>query len=137
MVYETPRDYATSARQSRERLISDGVDPNDVILESEVRNHIPRKENESPAEFAKRYSEEMNAMIRRGVYILNDQCTADVVASVFCAADGRVFDLGPGSGATRGEFRKFNKWFLESLENGQLREVPEQWAKFERLDKQG
>ncbi|KAM0540817.1 hypothetical protein ACHAPJ_013487, partial [Fusarium lateritium] len=94
-------------------------------------------ENEPPAKFAKRYSEEMNAMIRRGVYMLNDQCTADVVASVFGAADGMVFDLGPGSGATQGEFRKFNKWFSETSENGQLGEVLEQWAKLEKPAKQG
>ncbi|KAK6812640.1 hypothetical protein RU639_011564 [Aspergillus parasiticus] len=66
MVYETPRDYATSARQKRDRLIAEGF-----------------------------------------------------------------FDLGPGSGATKREFREFSEWFSEVMEAGQAYEVPDKWLKFE------
>lgn len=136
MVYETPRDYATYARQERDRLIAEGADPDSVIFESELCNHILRREGESSADFAKRYSTTMNAMIGRGVSILNDQCTADVVASGFRTADGRFFDLGPGSGATKGEFREFIQWFSEMSEEGQMHEVPEKWLKFEKPAKE-
>ncbi|KAE8329575.1 hypothetical protein BDV39DRAFT_171606 [Aspergillus sergii] len=132
MIYVTPRDYATSARQERDRLIDEGADPDSVILQSEVRNHVPRREGESPADFAKRYAEIMNAIIGRGVSILGDMCTADVVASGFETEDGRFFDLGPGSGATKGEFREFSQWFSEMLEAGQRQEVPEKWLKLEK-----
>ncbi|GAD92480.1 hypothetical protein PVAR5_1072 [Paecilomyces variotii No. 5] len=135
MVYETPRDYATSARQERARLIAEGADPDSVILQSEVRNHIQRQEGESPADFTKRYVATTKDMINSGVSILNDQCTADVVASGFRTPDGRFFDLGPGSGATKGEFREFSQWFSEMAEAGQLHEVPERWLKFEKRDK--
>ncbi|KAE8337292.1 hypothetical protein BDV24DRAFT_140236 [Aspergillus arachidicola] len=131
MVYETPRDYATSARQERDRLIAEGADPDSVILQSEVRNHVPRREGESSVDYGKRYCETMNAMICRGVSILNDMCTADVVPSGFETEDGRFFDLGPGSGATNGEFREFSRWFSEVMEAGQMYEVPEKWRKFE------
>ncbi|KAL1848582.1 hypothetical protein Plec18170_007889 [Paecilomyces lecythidis] len=132
MVYETPQDYATSARQERDRLISEGADPDSVILQSELRDHIQRQEGDSSADFAKRYAKTMKDMIDRGVSILNDQCTADVVASKFGLADGRVFDLGPGSGATKGEFREFSQWFSEVSKSGQIHEVPEKWLKFEK-----
>jgi hypothetical protein len=132
MVYEAPQDYATSARQERDRLIAGGADPDSVIFQSELRNHIRRREGESSADFAKRYAETMNAMIGRGVSILNDQCTTDVVASGFGIADGRFFDLGPGSGVTKGEFREFSQWFSEMSEAGQVHEVPEKWLKFEK-----
>ena len=71
-------------------------------------------------------------MIRRGITILNDQCTADTVAPGFETSDGRCFDLGPGSGATKGEFREFSRWFEEVSETGQMYEVPERWLKFEK-----
>lgn len=136
MVYETPRDYATWARQERDRLIAEGTSPDMVILQSEVRNYVPRKEDESAVDFTKRYVETMNSMIARGVMILNDQCKGDVVPSTFGTADGRWFDLGPGSGATKGEFREFGKWFdgMESEEVGQgeAYEVPEKFRKFEK-----
>ncbi|KAJ9400227.1 hypothetical protein DTO282F9_2997 [Paecilomyces variotii] len=112
MVYETPQDYATSARQDRDRLIAEGADPNSVILQSELHNHILRQEGESSADFAKRYAETMKGMIDRGVSILNDQC--------------------PGSGATKREFREFSQWFSEMSEEGQVHEVPEKWLKFEK-----
>ncbi|KAH0030080.1 hypothetical protein KCU78_g3163, partial [Aureobasidium melanogenum] len=133
MVYETPVDYATSARQERERLIAQGTDPNTIILQSELHNHIPqRRKDESTSDFAERYSQAINAMITSGVSILNDQCTADVVASAFGTADGRFFDLGPGSGATKREFREFGKWFEEVSRTGQVVQVPDRWLKFEK-----
>jgi hypothetical protein len=132
MVYETPRDYATLARQERNRLIAEGADPDSVIFQSELGNHILRREGESSANFAKRCAETVSAMIGRGISILNDECTADVVASEFHTADGRVFDLGPGSGATKGEFREFSLWFWEYSEAEQMHEVPEKWLKFEK-----
>jgi hypothetical protein len=132
MVYETPRDYATSARQERDRLIDEGANPDSIIFQSELRNHILRQEGESSADFAKRYVNTINAMVGRGVSILNDQCTTDVVASGFRTADGRFFDLGPGSGATKREFREFGQWFSEMSEAGQMYEVPEKWLKFEK-----
>ncbi|CAI6098990.1 hypothetical protein V2G26_013082 [Clonostachys chloroleuca] len=137
MVYETPRNYRAEARQERDRLIAQGADPDAIILQSELHNFIPQKENESPEDFAKRYVEQVNNMINRGVQILNDQCTADVEASVFKTADGRTFDLGPGSGATRREFREFNQWFYEVSDVGQLEDVPEKWARFEKPANEG
>lgn len=135
MVYETRKDYATSARQSHDQLIAEGVDPNSIIFQSNLRNHVPRLEGESSADFAKRYAETINAMIRRGVTILNDQCTSEVVASQFRTGDGRFFDLGPRSGATRGEFRDFCQWFSEASKASKARqmyEVPGKWLKFEK-----
>ena len=106
---------------------------NTIILQSELRNHIPKRQgHESTSDFAKRYSQTMNAMIQSGVRILNDQCTAEVVASGFGTADGRFFDLGPGSGATKKEFREFGKWFKEISGTGQVVEVPDRWLKFEK-----
>lgn len=91
MVYEKRKDYATLARQSRDHLITEGVDPDSIIFQSDLRNRILRREDESPADFAKRYVETINAMIGRGITILNDQCTIQVVASRFRTADGRMF----------------------------------------------
>lgn len=130
MIYETPKDYATSARQERDRLIASGVDPNAIVLQSELRKHISSRESESAADFTKRYVQTMKDMIGRGVLILNDMCTADVVAPEFTTAKGRVFDLGPGSGATKGEFRRFSWWFSGGLKAGEISEVPEEWVNF-------
>ena len=134
MVYETPRDYGSWARQERDRRVASGTDSDMVILQSEVRDHVPRQDGESAAEYVKRYSNTMNSMIRRGVVILNDQCTADVVASSFSTGDGRCFDLGPGSGATKGEFREFGRWFFEITKAGTIPEVPEKWKKFQKQE---
>lgn len=134
MVYETPRDYGSWARQERDRRVASGTDPSMVILQSEVRDHVPRQADESGADYVKRYCSTMNSMIARGVVILNDQCTADVVASSFRTGDGRCFDLGPGSGATKGEFRKFGRWFSESTKADTVSEVPEQWRKFQKQE---
>ncbi|OAG07644.1 uncharacterized protein CC84DRAFT_1163767 [Paraphaeosphaeria sporulosa] len=132
MVYITPRDYASSARQSRSQHIAEGADPASIILQSELSTRIPRHENESPADYVKRYSETMNAMIRSGVKILNDECIADQVPDTF-SAGGKVFDLGPGSGATKGEYREFGEWFEEACgRGGELGEVPARWRRFEK-----
>ena len=132
MVYETPQDYATSARQERDRLIAEGTDPDSIILQSEVKNYVPRQDGDSSIDFVKGYVETMNAMIGRGICILNDQCTADMVPTEFGPIDGRFFDLGPGSGATKREYREFSEWFSEASETGRIHEVPEEWLKFEK-----
>jgi hypothetical protein len=132
MVYETPRDYASWARQHRQELLASGTKPEDVILESEVRDHVPLREGESDIEYTQRYVETMNGMIQRGVMILNDQCTADVVAHGFGFKDGRRFDLGPGSGVTKGMFRDFGQWFDERVDvGGEAGVVPERFRRFE------
>lgn len=131
MVYVTPKDYATIARQTRDQLISEGADPDSVIFQSDLPKIIQRLEGELPNEFAKRYSATTNDMIKRGVIILNDKCTADVVASRFGIRGGRRFDLGPGSGATKKEFREFSGWFSNIVRGGEVPEVPEKWLKFE------
>lgn len=133
MVYETPKDYASWAQGERARLLAAGTAPDMVLLESEIRDHVgPRGVDEPGAEYAQRYCAVMNDMIQRGVRILNDQCTADVVASAFGTGDGREFDLGPGSGATKGEFRDFGKWFWWWCDKGKVGEVPERFKKFEK-----
>ncbi|KGO39396.1 hypothetical protein PEX1_022710 [Penicillium expansum] len=132
MIYEIPMDYAAFSRQERDRLIAEGADPNSVILQSELHNHIIRREGESIDDYAKRYSDTMNAMIRRGVSILNDLLIADVVPSEFGTEDGRFFDLGPESGATKREYREFSQWISEVSVAGQTYEVPEKWLKFEK-----
>ena len=101
------------SRQERDRLIAEGANPASVILQSELHNHIIRREGKSVGDYMKRYSDDMNAMIRRGVSILNDLLTADMVPSGFRTEDGRFFDLGPESGATKGEYREFGQWLLE------------------------
>lgn len=134
MVYKTSHDYATSARQERECFIAKGANPDSVIFTSELHNHIPRLEGESPADSSRRYNETINAMRGRGVVILDDQCTADVRASGFGTADGTFFDLGPGSGVTKGEFRQFSQWFSKIAKAEQTYEVPEKWLRFEKPD---
>lgn len=132
MVYKTPQDYATRAREERSRRIAEGADPASIILQSELYTRIPREENEDRIAYVQRYCETMNAMIRSGVVILNDRITADVLPDSFSTADGRQFDLGPGSGATKGEYREFGEWFTRVCDEGEMGEVPERWRKFEK-----
>lgn len=105
----------------------------EAILQSEVPLYVPKVEGEAPADYAKRYSDTMNSMIRRGVSILNDQCTADVVPDGF-SAGGRHFRLGPNDGVTKGEYRDFENWF-SSLDHERVdREglvVPERFRRWE------
>ncbi|KAJ5206233.1 hypothetical protein N7491_003146 [Penicillium cf. griseofulvum] len=132
MVYEIPIDYAALSRQERDRLIAEGADPDSVILQSELYNHVIRQEGESIDDYAKRYSYTMNTMIHRGVSILNDLLIADMVPSGFGTKDGRFFELGPESRATKGEYREFRQWLSEASVAGQTSEVPEKWLKFEK-----
>lgn len=71
-------------------------------------------------------------MTRDGVTVLNDQTVADVVPDTF-SVRGRVFDLGPGRGVTKGEYRDFGVWFNEVASgDGEVVDVPERWMRFER-----
>lgn len=132
MVYETPRDYAGEARRERERLLARGASPDSCVLLSELKSYVPREENETPADFAKRYSEKMTEMIRSGVLILNDLCVADRVPDQFRTQDGRVFDLGPVSGATKREYREFGEWYDKVSLEERIGEVPQRWLRFEK-----
>jgi hypothetical protein len=129
MVYETPQDYATSAREERDRLIAGGAAPDSVILQSEFQRLVPRHDGEPPEDFTQRYVKTMMDMIGRGVIILNDDAVADVAPDSFVSPDGRTFDLGPQSGATKGEYREFTEWFAQLSDAGG--EVPVKWLKFE------
>ncbi|KIW14614.1 hypothetical protein PV08_07398 [Exophiala spinifera] len=111
MVYVTPVDYANEARQERDRLVAEGVDPDSIILTSEVENHVPQREDrQSSVDFAASWVETLRAMTGQGITILNDQSTADVVPGGYFTPDGRYFDLGPGSEQPRGS--------IESLSSG-------------------
>lgn len=134
MVYETPYDYAADARQKRDWLLSMGADPDTMVLQSEIKNHVPPGDNEPGAECAARYVATMKDMIKRNVMILNDQSTGDSVATGFGLPDGRHFDLGPKSGVTKGEFRAFGQWWIGVYDADGEIEVPERWLKFQTVD---
>ncbi|KAJ5541533.1 hypothetical protein N7494_006609 [Penicillium frequentans] len=131
MVYRIPKDYATIARQERHSLLAEGADPDSVILQSELHNYVPRRENDSVDQYTKRYADTMMDLTRRGVQILNDMLTGDMMPGTFGTASGKVFDLGPESGSTKGEYREFRRWLLGVQEAEQI-EVPEKWLKFEK-----
>ncbi|KAJ5798644.1 uncharacterized protein N7503_006149 [Penicillium pulvis] len=131
MVYRIPVDYATIARRERQRLLAKGANPDSVILQSELHNHVPRRENDSVDQYTKRYAATMMDMTRRGVRILNDVLTGDAMPATFVTASGKIFDLGPESGSTKGEYREFRRWFMGIQEAEQI-EVPEKWLKFEK-----
>jgi hypothetical protein len=105
MVYEIPVDYAALTRQDRDHLIAEGADPDSVILQSELHNHVIRREGESIDDYTKRYTDTMNAMIRRGVSILNDLLTADMLPSGFGTEDGRFFIWARNRARQRGVSR--------------------------------
>jgi hypothetical protein len=130
MVHSTPRDYKTWARQERERMIAEGTDPKDVMMQSEVFRHQP---GETPEEMTKRIKATFKEVRSRGVMVLNDMCVADVKPDTF-QIGGRRFVLGPKSGVTKGEYRQFGEWFARMAEQGdELREeVPEKFLKFEQ-----
>ncbi|KAJ5735615.1 uncharacterized protein N7483_000740 [Penicillium malachiteum] len=131
MVYMIPRDYATAAREERQSLLAEGADPDSIILQSELHNYVPRKENDTVNEYTKRYADTMMDMTRRGVRILNDMLIADPVPTTFGTASGKFFDLGPKSGTTKGEYREFMQW-LFGVQEAEHIEVPEKWLKFEK-----
>jgi hypothetical protein len=130
LVHKTPRDYAGSARRKRERLIAEGTDPNNVLLQSEL---FTRKAGETVEDFTRRLSAEMKAARDRGAIILNDMSVADVKPDFF-QVRGKAFDLGRNSGVTRGEYREFGEWFVRVMDEKEDRvlEVPERWRKFEK-----
>lgn len=101
-----------------------------MILQSELPSLIPRHPDEPGKEYDKRFCDAQNDMIRRGVYILNDQCTADVVPDQFFVR-GRDFDVGPKSGITKREYREFNEWFRTLEDEVAIKEVPEGWREYE------
>lgn len=118
------------ALAERPKLQAEG---HEVVLQSEVFS-TPRLPAESDAQYAKRISETMNDMIRRGVMILNDQCTADVAPDFF-SIKNHSFDVGPKSGITKKEYREFNEWIdsvWEAEEAGiEDVSVPEKFRNFE------
>jgi len=133
MVYVTPVDYANEARQERDRLVAEGVDPDSIILMSEVENHVPQREDrQSSVDLAASWVETLRAMTGQGITILNDQSTADVVPGGYVTPDGRYFDLGPGSGATKGEYREFVQWWERASAASEPEDVPLKWLKFEK-----
>ncbi|KAJ5771981.1 hypothetical protein N7520_002510 [Penicillium odoratum] len=131
MVYTIPKDYATLARQERDSLLAEGVDPDSIILMSELHNQVPREENDSVNEYTKRYANTLMDLTRRGCRILNDRITAEALPDTFHTVSGKVFDLGPDSGATKGEYREFNRWLL-GVQGVEQIEVPEKWLRFEK-----
>nr|POE61842.1 hypothetical protein CFP56_73146 [Quercus suber] len=133
MVYTTPWDSAVEARQVRDHLIAGGTDRESIILGSELHTRVPQREGESKDDYARRYVENMKTMTRGGVSILPDWFKARTVPNGFRTPDGRVFDLGEGSGATKGEYRDFHHWWSTISEAGEIQEVPEKWKKFEKL----
>lgn len=75
----------------------------------------------------------MKAMIASGVSILNDQIKTNREPSSFVTTDGRFFNLGPESGATREQYHQFREWFDQTPHTpGAPLEVPEKWQKFEK-----
>lgn len=126
MIYVERKDYAASAQKYRKELLEQGEE---VVLQSELPSLIPCKEGESAGDYAKRYSDGMNEMIRRGVYILNDETTHDVVPNVF-VVDGREFDVSERSGITKREYREFSD--LTAGGGIKYADIPEKFLRFER-----
>lgn len=128
MVYTTPVDYRSWALEQRPVLEAQGEE---VVLMSEIFTHVgPRCPDESPEEYGKRYTDTMNAMIARGVKILNDQGTADM-APTMASIGGHRFDIGPESGITRKEYREFGDWlWSDEAESKGFEGVPERFMKF-------
>lgn len=133
MIYDFPRDYGSEARQQREDLLSEGADPDSIILISDLHNKMPpRGEDESVDQYTKRFAETWKAMSQSGIHVLNDDMKGDSVPTGFNTPDGRAFDLGPNSGATKGEYRAFCQWFQKASLADNVGEVPEKWQKFEK-----
>ncbi|KAF2722585.1 hypothetical protein K431DRAFT_302437 [Polychaeton citri CBS 116435] len=125
MVHCVPADYASSAKKHLEELRSQGKE---AILMSELPGQIPRRDNESGSDYAARYSESMNNLIRRGVHILNDQSTHNVAPDRF-RIEGHDFDVGPDSGITKGAYRGFSQ--LTGRKGVTYADIPEEFLKFE------
>lgn len=131
MVHKTPADYRSWALEERKKLQAEG---HEVVLQSEVGSLVRREPDEAPADYAKRYVEAMNAMIGRGVMILNDVTTANVRPDK-ATIGGRKFDIGSGSGITKKEYREFSEWVDSFKDVGEDDipgvAVPEKFRKFE------
>lgn len=128
MVHYEPKDYRSWALAERERRQGQGEE---AILMSELPSLIPRVPDESDGDYVKRYIDKMNEMTRRGVAILNDQCTGDVAPNVF-QFGGHSFDVGPESGITKKENRGSSEWIgSEEAEQKGYEGVPERFLKFE------
>lgn len=128
MIHTYPVDSRTSALRNRVRLETEGKE---VILQSELPFHIPRRPNESDGDYTKRFSDTMNSMIERGVYILSDKITRNSAPTVFTVY-GREFDVGPESGITKGEYRDFSQWMgSKQAKEGGYEGMPQRFRKFE------
>lgn len=127
MVYVTPNDYASWAIKEKEVMRSQGEE---AILQSEVKGMVPRHDGESPGDYAKRYSDFMNELVRRGVSILNDQTTHDQVPDRFFIP-GHEFNVGPKSGVTKREYREFTEWISAVSEGVSDEDIPERFRKYE------
>lgn len=128
MIHTYPVDYRANALRNRVLLEAEGKE---VFLQSELPSHIPRQPNESDVDYTKRFSDTMNSMIQRGVYILSDEITHDIAPSIFDIY-GREFDVGPESGITKGEYRDFSQWMgSKQAEEEGYEGMPERFRKFE------
>ncbi|KAK5168997.1 uncharacterized protein LTR77_006306 [Saxophila tyrrhenica] len=125
MVHTTPSDHATWAPKEVERLRSEGKE---AMLMREIPSQIPREEGESGADYAKRFSEYMNNLIRRGVSIMDDQITHNAAPNQFTIGE-HEFDVGPHSGITKREYREFGDYLFS--EGATYDGIPERFLKFE------
>lgn len=130
MVHTKPVDYASWAPKRKQELLAQGEE---AILMSQLPSLVPRKENESGAEYAKRYSDKMNELIREGVSILNDHTTHETAPDIF-SVDGHEFDVGPHSGITKKEYREFSN-FIGGEEAVTYADVPERFLKYESKER--
>lgn len=130
MVHIQPNDYRSWALEERTKLQAEGEE---VVLMSELGSLIPRNPDEPVCDYAKRYSDTMNAMVQRGVAILNDQTTADVVPGWFFVGE-HEFNVGPDSGITKKEYREFEEWLGGGDDEDQAEKystLPEEFKTFE------
>ncbi len=144
MVHVTPSDNATWAPKEKEKLISKGKES---VLMSELPGLVgPKRDDETGADYAKRYSNYLNDLIRRGVSVLGDTITHNSAPNG-ATIDDHEFDIGPNSGITkkvslalknrsddvliRGlqEYREFGDWM--SGEGASYSDTPERFLKFE------
>ncbi|KAK3051359.1 hypothetical protein LTR09_007382 [Extremus antarcticus] len=126
MVHVTPSDNATWAPKEKEKLISKGKES---VLMSELPGLVgPKRDDETGADYAKRYSNYLNDLIRRGVSVLGDTITHNSAPNG-ATIDDHEFDIGPNSGITKKEYREFGDWM--SGEGASYSDTPERFLKFE------
>ncbi|KAB8258623.1 hypothetical protein BDV32DRAFT_151248 [Aspergillus pseudonomiae] len=85
---------------------------------------------EIPHDYAVSARQERDHLIAAGVSLLMPSSYKANMTDMIALSN--VFRFGPGSGATKGEFRGFSRWFEDMLEAEQMHEVPEKWLKFEK-----